>query len=58
MAKRKQPSKPKRVRDADAAMWAKPEMKALDGALDQVLKVSKVELDRRLKAAKEARKIS
>ena len=56
MAKRKQPSKPKRVRDADAKVWAKPEMQALDKALNDVLKVSKEELDKRVAEAKKARK--
>lgn len=55
MPKRKQPSKPKAVRDAEAAEWAKPEMQALDGLLRETLKVSKTDLDAKIKAERAER---
>jgi hypothetical protein len=48
MPKRKPQSKPKKDRDADAKVWANPDMQALDGVLRSVLKVPKAELEKRL----------
>ncbi len=48
MPKPKRPSKSKADRDVDAAVWAKPDMQALDGFLKKVLKVPKTELQERL----------